>query len=630
MDLVNAHIQVLLSRTRNVNQEEAQRARQFLELQVQQTKEALGQTEDALNKFQQQKGRIRLGTQTELDIVKLSQNENALAEAQASLEVLRARANALRQAINASQAKTANLAADSPAQGGRDSESMLTVLSPEQEAKLREFRAAQERLTRLEARLANLRERYTEAYPLIQVTQDEVAREQANVAQLAKQIPALPVTRDIRDARTGRPAPQAASVERSEAQRQLAALEIEEAAQLAKVETLRLQVDRLRKSLRNLNEEETEFSNLRRNVESQRNLLTVLNDKLMAARIREQGDNGVIRIIDPASFPLQPTRTKTQKLLLMVFGAAFLAALGVAGTIEFVRQPVETEDDVKGIVSFPLLGSVSSFAETAQKKNRKLSAATTALPIQLTEGSVRGSIHTELYRAIRANIEAERLKNPFRSLLVTSAAPGEGKSTTTINLGQVFREFGRRVLIVDADLRRPALHKALSIANSPGLVDLLKGSATLDQVVRSLPGGLAVIPGQATREDPAALLASPRFISLLTEPTAELYDLILLDSAPVLAVPDNLLLAPAVDRVLLVAKSSSTSKRDLLRTSQTLQKVSATVLGVILNEAHHVDVHYYNPRYRKYYTHTPPEAPPQKPNMSKSRLFAWKDKGKGV
>jgi capsular exopolysaccharide synthesis family protein len=219
------------------------------------------------------------------------------------------------------------------------------------------------------------------------------------------------------------------------------------------------------------------------------------------------------------------------------------------------------------------------------------------------------SIHEDLYRAIRANIETVRLKSPFHSILVTSAGPNEGKSTTILNLSHTFQEFGRRVLIIEADLRRPSLSSPLALTNRPGLVDFLVGTATFEQACRRLSSGVSIIPGQISRGDSASLLASDRFRELLREATSQ-FDLILVDSAPILAVPDNLLLAGIVDRVLLVAKATATSIRDLRKARQVVERADGRLLGVVLNQASQRDVPYYHPRYRKYYPTTDGKAAP--------------------
>jgi capsular exopolysaccharide synthesis family protein len=222
------------------------------------------------------------------------------------------------------------------------------------------------------------------------------------------------------------------------------------------------------------------------------------------------------------------------------------------------------------------------------------------LPLLVAAAAGGPGVHVDLYRAIRATIETECLKQPFRSILLSSPGPAEGKSTTALNLAHVFQEFGRRVLVVDADLRRPSLHRALGLGNVPGLVDVLTGSATFEQAARPLPSGVVVVPGQFTRQDAGSLLASARLRELLAAARSR-FDLVLVDSAPILAVPDNLLLLTHVERVILVARASHTSKRDLLRAQRHIQQADARILGVVLNEVHRSDVQYLKRRYRRYY-----------------------------
>ena len=618
MDLVNTHIQVLLSRTRTSNQEEARKAREFLEQQVQQIKESLTQAEEALTKFQQQKGRLGLGSQTDFDLIKLSQLENAFAEAQASREVLTARIAYMRQSLDPPITKDPRGATDLQ---GKEKSGTATAgaSSSENSARYNAFTAAQDRLAKLEEKLVTMRERYTDAHPLVQATQDELTREQARVAQLARDLPVGALPKGAHGGQVTSSSP----LERAEAQRQLVVLQTEESALQAKVETLRGQAERLRRSLRNLSQEEVEFSGLRRTVEANRNLFTVLSDKLMAARIREQGETGFVRIFDPASFPLHPTQSKAQKLVLMVLALAGGIAFGAAFGIEFWRLPVETEADVQKASGLAVLGSVGVFENPKPDGKRQQKSQPSPLPILLSNSSAPAGIHMELYRAIRAAIEIERLKSPFRSILVTSAGPSEGKSSTVLNLAHAFQEFGRRVLIVDTDLRRPSIHRALSLPNKPGLVDFLRNTATFDQVCQTLPSGVTVIPGQVAPQDAASLLASSRARDLLKEAN-DRFDLILVDSAPVLAVPDNLLLMTTLDRAVIVIKASATSKRDLQRVQKSLEHMTANILGVVLNQANRRDVHYYNPRYSKYYSSNDGKGTQETPK--KSRLLAWRGK----
>jgi capsular exopolysaccharide synthesis family protein len=570
MELVNTHVQVLLNMTKSSDREDAKVMREFLEKQTQQVREQLAQSEVTVTRFQQQKGRLTLGSQSEMDLAKLTQAEAALAEAKASRQFLTARAASLRQVLSGSGG------------AGRRASSA--------QVQMQAFAKAQDRLQQLETKLADLRERYTEAHPLVQVTSEQVASEQARLARMARELPSVPPDQG-RAALFG-----ATPQDRTEIQRQLVGLQADDAGLQKRIDTLEAEVLRLRSGLRALSRDEMQFGNLLRNVEAQRNLLAVFQDKLMAARIRDQASQGAIRIIDSATFPMQASHARTVRYALLILALSAGMAVLVAGGVEFWRQPVETPSDVEKTAGLPTLGCVGILGSRTRAARP---AGDAGLPLLLGAGPTP-AVHADLYRAIRAGIETECLKQPFRSILVSSPGPAEGKSTTTLNLAHVFQEFGRRVLVVDADLRRPSLHRALGLGNSPGLVDALTGSATFDQVARPLPSGVVVIPGQYTRQDAGSLLASPRLQEILAAARAR-FDLVLVDSAPILAVPDNLLLLTHVERVLLVARASHTSKRDLLRAQRLIEHAEVRILGVVLNEVHRRDVEYLKPRYRRYY-----------------------------
>ncbi len=577
MDLVNTYIQLLLNRTRNLNQEDARRAREFLEQQTQQAKENLAQAEEVMTKFQQQRGRIKLSAESERNLVSYSQTENALAETQASREVVAARIAKLRQSLDQARSKEAK--------DKEEKDRVAIDARAERLGRFSAFKAAQDNLARLEAKLADMRDRYTEENPILQATQDQVTQARARVAQMARELPTGPSTEAQDPVESGK---------------QLAALQTEGATLQAREEALKLQLDRARMNLRSFSKEEVEYSSLRRAVDTNRNLLAALSEKLMAARIREQGEIAALRIIDTASLPLQPTQTRTQKYVLMVIALAGCIAFGVAFGVEFWHQPIETESDLEKMTGLPVLGQVGVLGNPNSHLQARRKAYLVPLPIHLPTSTLPAGIHMDLYRAIRATIEAERLKSRFSTVLVSSPGPNEGKSTTILNLAHVFQEFGRRVLLIETDLRRPLLHRTLSLSDKPGLVDFLNGAATFEQICRQTPSGFTVIPGQVARGDAAGLLACSRFRELLDLAAAR-FDLILADSAPMLAVPDNLLLVTAFDRVILVVRASKTSKRELRKAESMLEQANAKLLGVILNEANRSDVHYYDHRYRKYY-----------------------------
>lgn len=575
MDIVNAHIQALLKLTRSSDQEDARRMRGFLEQQTEQARVQLVQAEQAVTRFQRQKGRVSLGSPTELEVAKLSQLEGALAEAQASRQFLAARAAALRGVLN-----PRNGTPGSPAERER----------AQVKTQMENFAKAQERLQQLESKLASLRERYTEAHPAVAMTRDEVAAEQARVARMARALPAAPTDSLVTYGDT--------PADRRDVQRQLLNIQAEDAGLQGRIQTLQAQLQRLRGGMQSLSQDDLQFGNLLRTVEAQRNLLAVFQDKLTAARIRDQATAGAVRIIDSASFPMQASHARTARLALLVLGLAGSVSLLLAFGVELWHQPVETETDVRKATGLPVLGSVGTLAPARMIRPRGPDDRHLPLNLGLTAPGL--NVQTDLYRAIRASIETERIARDFRCVVVTSPGPAEGKSTTALNVAHVFQEFGRRVLLIDADLRRPALHRAVGVSNAPGLVDYLTTGASFEAIARPLSSGVVVIPSQAARQDAASLLASDRLKDLLAE-ARQRFDLVLVDSAPLLAVPDNLLMVTLVDRVILVVRASQTSKRDLVRALALVRRANVPILGVVVNQARRYDIPYLRSRYRRYY-----------------------------
>jgi len=576
-DLVNGYLQVLVHRMRGADQEEARKTREFLDKQAQQAKANLLNAQKALTQFEEKRGRVQVGKQTELDLTRLSQAESALTEVQASRAVVDARIRDLRATLE--QTRPAEPTAAAGKGKGKPGE---IAQGPDALVKVNRFQAAQEQLAKREERLNGLRQRYTEAHPLVQSTEEDVAAARAQVVQLARELPGtLPA-----DTVEARPVP-AREMDRMDSVRQLATLQSEAVGLETKAKALEIQVAQLRESVRRLSRDGLEYSNLRRAVDAQQELVAVLSDKLVGATIREQRDTGGLRIIDSASLPLAPTRSKMHMYALAALLLSGALAVGVAFALEWRRQPVETDSEVVAATGFAVLGSVGRI------KGRRRGYKPLYLPRDASDD-------LEAYRGIRASIETERLRSEFRSILVTSPGPSVGKSTTVLNLAQVLHEFGRRVLIVEADLRRPSLYRAVAVTETPGLREFLHGDATIEQVCRTLPSGLTLIPSAGTREDAGSALQKARIEKLLAVVSTQ-FDVVLVDSAPLLVVSDTRLLLPAMDRVVLVVRAGQTTTRELRQAQDLLRRADARVLGVVVNEAHPRDMHYYTRQYAKYY-----------------------------
>jgi protein-tyrosine kinase len=190
---------------------------------------------------------------------------------------------------------------------------------------------------------------------------------------------------------------------------------------------------------------------------------------------------------------------------------------------------------------------------------------------------------TEQYRTIRTNIQFSDADQDIKSILLTSTGPGEGKSTTASNLATVYAQQGLRVLLIDADLRKPTAHYTFRLENHVGLTNVLTKQSTLGQAIQETEvAELFLLTSGPIPPNPAELLASNNMTELLKEMKEE-FDMIIFDTPPVLAVADAQILANQVDGSILVVSSGKTDKEAALKAKELLVKANAKVLGAVLN-----------------------------------------------
>ena len=306
------------------------------------------------------------------------------------------------------------------------------------------------------------------------------------------------------------------------------------------------------------------------------------SDQLNDLNLREKAHHSAARIIEAAQVPDAPVRPKRVQSMIFAALIGLFVGLCLALLQEFLDDRINTVADADRVLQLPSLGYVPA-----------LSAADAHLLPQM-KGMDPAS---ESYRVLRTNIHFATVDAPARTLLVTSANPGEGKTTTAANLAFAMAMDGKKVILVDTDLRRPSLHTLLDVPAVPGLTDVLLGHAPLLPV--EIMSGLSVLPAGSTPPNPGELLNSRKFRNLVLELT-EQADMVIFDSPPVLVAADAAILASQMDGTILVVETGATKKASARRTLALLKQARAAMLGIAYNKMRSSDApgyYFYNYQY---------------------------------
>lgn len=192
------------------------------------------------------------------------------------------------------------------------------------------------------------------------------------------------------------------------------------------------------------------------------------------------------------------------------------------------------------------------------------------------------SLLAEAYRGLRTSLEYSSVDKKLKTIVVTSSNPGEGKSTVSTNLAFVLAQGGKKVIVVDADLRKPTIHKKFRLDNTEGLTDLLIGKRNIKQVSKSMDQNINVITSGKKTPNPAEMVSSKAMEELM-EFLKEEYDYVIIDTPPVRTISDGVILSAKADGVILVVRAGKTKSADIVKGYKELEKVKANIVGSVLN-----------------------------------------------
>jgi len=340
--------------------------------------------------------------------------------------------------------------------------------------------------------------------------------------------------------------------------------------------------------LLNLNEKFIQYSIMKRDVDANRVVFEALTASIKKEGVTEQSQSVNVWVIKNAVLPFAPSKPNKKRNLALGLILGLMAGIGCAFLIEYLDNTIKSEKDLESRYGLTVLGSV----EKLKEKGKYIESYIVHKPL---------SPLAESYRLIRSGLLLSSAEHPPKTILVTSMGPGEGKTSTTINIARVFSQGGKKVLIIDCDLRRPRVHSVFAMQNDKGLSNYLTGNLH-ENIIHKVAGEeIFAITAGAIPPNPSDLVGSKK-LKLLIEKVSENFDFIIIDSPPVQSVTDSLALTQLVDGTVVVVKAGETTYDMIESGLKKLKDVQCHFLGFVLNgmgKQHSAGGYYYG--YTAYY-----------------------------
>jgi capsular exopolysaccharide synthesis family protein len=362
------------------------------------------------------------------------------------------------------------------------------------------------------------------------------------------------------------------------------------------LESLEIQalIDKQEELAKSIDAKMNQYESLRADVESNRELYKEFVHRQKELESSSQFDVGAVQIIDRAEVPVEPVSPKKKLNLILAAVFSLIGGVGLAFLLEYLDDTIKTHEDIEKYIKLPVLGVVPS-VKSDSKDIQDMD--------MIVERKPKSNV-SEAYRSIRTSLLYTSVKqNESKAFVVTSAGPQEGKTTTAINLAITLAHAGKKVLVVDSDLRKPRVHKSFKIDGSKGLANYLVGQdGTEEFVIKSEIENLYVLPSGPIPPNPTELLDSDRMRQFIND-AKKVYNAVIFDSPPLIAVTDGAVLAALTDGAIQVIWAGNTSRRFVELGKESIENIGAKVIGVILNnmKVSTGGYYYYYYRYPRYY-----------------------------
>lgn len=373
------------------------------------------------------------------------------------------------------------------------------------------------------------------------------------------------------------------------------------------------------------NQAAIQFNILKQRVDTAKALYNDFLSKTNQANFQLAEQSPDLRIIEPARIPNGAVGPRRARSILIGMFLSLFAGIGLALLLEYLDNTVKNVEDVLRAAQLPTLAMIPAVSQSAMRmlSSKRKEAVTGVLNesaaeadgiaalaprgLQPLEGEALATLDglssvVEAYRMLRTAVLLSSAGNPPKTILITSSQPAEGKTTTAINTAISLANLGVSVLLIDGDLRRPAIHRQFKLNQTRGLSTYLSSNVPLDSVIQQLPiPHLTLLPCGPIPPNPAELIASERMRELIRTAAKE-YDHILIDSPPLMNVTDPAILSTLVDGVILVVQAGRSTREIVRRAKQDLRSVGAKIFGVVLNNVDLKREGYYDYYYYRYHS----------------------------
>jgi succinoglycan biosynthesis transport protein ExoP len=392
---------------------------------------------------------------------------------------------------------------------------------------------------------------------------------------------------------------------------------------LKKESSLKTLLEEQRSDVIMMNSNAILYNSLKIEVENKRKLLNSLverqNEALVSARLGGLKTSN-ISIIDRGEVPGSPVSPKKRRNLILAFLIGILGGGGLCFFLEYLDNTVKGPEDVEKLAGLPSLGVIPYLPPEGRRKRKmygfyskykfsddKQDRRKEESPLDIMEIEFVNELFPKLsisedYRTVRTSVLLSQTEAPPRTIAFSSSMPQEGKTATVTNMAVSFSQLEKKVLIIDADLRKPRLHRLFEIKNVGGLSGYLTGRVSIKEAVRKTSHeNIWILPSGPVPPNPAELLNSDRMKELL-EGMKEKFDVILLDTPPILAVVDALIVSSLSDSLVFIIRAGKTTLKPFLRAVEELKQAKTKIIGVVFNEVKVKEREHYSPYYHYYRT----------------------------